>query len=38
MLIDKSSAILWGIRMVSESGKIIFTTGNIIESNYWRNS
>jgi len=36
-LIQKSNSLLWGIRVYNKSGKVIFTTGNYIENNDYRN-
>ena len=37
MLIDKMYSRLNGIRVYNKSGKVVFTTGNYIESDYYRN-
>ena len=37
MLIQKNNSLLMGIRMYNKSGGVIFTTGNLIEDNDYRN-
>ena len=38
MLIRKSDSYLWGMRVYNKSGKVVFTTGNNIELDHYRNN